>query len=334
MRIVIAHSRLNTLGGGERCVLELLRGLSAGHEVVLWAGDYDAARTFPDLAAFPRVDVPARGWLTWTPPPSNVVVANSFGAELLAIRHPRTVCYLHTLRSVYLRHAHRPDLLLRRGLDAAALCRAAAVATNSAYTAERAAARYHRSVEVIPPGVDSAFFALPERAGSYALYVGRLAEEKGVERLLRWSADLDLDLRIVGEGEAAYVAHLRSLAGPSVRFLGGLTGAALLDAYQGARMLVFLPRDEEFGIAVLEAMAAGKPVIASRDGALTELVEPDRTGVLVATAAEFQNAARRLLADDALCLRLGARARERAGMYTWERFVRNIERLCLAASER
>lgn len=329
MRIVVAHSRLNSLGGGERCVLELARGLSARHDVIIWAGAYDAAATYPELAAFPRVDVPAHGWLTWSPRTGDAVVTNSFGAHLLALRHPRTTCYIHTLRSEYLRHAGRPDLLARRALDAAAIHGARAVATNSTYTAARAGERYHRRIEVVPPGVDSAFFELPLSAGAYVLYAGRLAPEKGVERLLRWSAPLDLDLRIAGAGNADYVDYLRTLAGPRVRFLGGLTGQALLDAYRQARFVVFLPHEEEFGLTVLEAKAAGKPVVAAPEGGLPELVRPNETGYLVSDADQYRAATRRLIADDALCLRLGARAREQARAYTWDRFSRGIERLCL-----
>ncbi len=329
MRIVVAHSRLNSLGGGERCVLELAKGLSVRHEVVLWAGAYDAPATYPELSGFPRVDVPVRGWLTWTPHSADAVVTNSFAANLLALRHPRTLCYLHTLRSEYLRRGGRLDLLARRGLDVVAVRRAYAVATNSDYTATRASERYHRSIEVVAPGVDSAFFKLPVHAGEYALYVGRIAPEKGVERLLRWSAPLDMDLWIVGDGKPEYVAVLRSLAGPRVRFLGGLTGQALLDAYCQARMVVFLPYEEEFGLAALEAMAAGKPVIASREGGLLELVNQYETGIFVTNQDDYHHAVNQLISDDTLCLRLGALAREQASAYTWDRFTRGIERLCL-----
>lgn len=332
MRIVVAHSRLNTLGGGERCVLELLKGLSARHDVLLWAGAYDPEHTYPELAGFPRVDVAPYRWLAGKAPAADAVITNSFGSHLLALRHPRAVCYLHTLRSVYLRRAGRPDLLVRRALDNAAITHAFAVATSGAYTADRAAARYRRRVDIIPPGVDSSFFAMPPHVGGYALYVGRLAPEKGVERLLTWSAALDLDLRMAGEGAADYVAHLRALAGPRVRFLGGLTGGALLNTYNQARFVVFLPHEEEFGLSALEAMAAGKPVVASREGGLAELVAADTTGLFVASADEFRHAVQRLLADDTLCMRLGERGRVKAQAYTWDRFTSGIERLCQSAS--
>lgn len=328
MRIVIAHARLNTFGGGERATLELLRRLSNKHDVVLWTGRYQPQSTYPELASYPRRDLSPAEWLL-TKPDAGAVVSQTFGSHLLALRHPHTICYLHTLRSIYLRGGRRPDLAARRLLDAAAIHRASAVLANSVYTADRATERYGRQIEVLPPGVDSSFFEAPLSVGSYALYVGRLAPEKGVERLLRWSADLPVDLELVGDGETAYLAHLRRLAGPRVHFRGSLAGVALADAYARSRFLAFLPHEEEFGLAALEALAAAKPVIAIYEGALPELVRDGETGILVSDRNQFTTAAHALLTDDALCLRLGRRCREVARSYTWDRFAGRIEELCL-----
>lgn len=327
MHIAVAHSRLTTLGGGERATLELLRRLSRRHEVVLWTSHYAPAETYDALRDFPRVTVPPGGWLSRRPAAS-AVVSHSFGAHLLALRHPAVIAYLHTLRSPYLRPSVRPDLFARRWLDRAALRRAAAVLANSAYTAAEAERRYRRPTEVVPLGVDESFFALPLAAGDYALYAGRLAPEKGVVRLLDWSRDLPLDLVIAGTGHPAYVRHLRALAGPRVRFAGPLRDDALGAAYAGARFLAFTPHAEELGLVALEAMAAGKPVLAVAEGGLPELIADGHTGLLVRDRAEFAAAARRLCEDDALCLRLGSAAREVARTYTWDRYAARIEQLC------
>ncbi|HEX6796757.1 MAG TPA: glycosyltransferase family 4 protein [Ktedonobacterales bacterium] len=327
MRLVVAHSRLTSRGGGERVTLELLRRLGARHEVMLWTGRFDPTATYAELAAFPRVELRSWEWLARRPN-AGAVIANSFGASLLALRHPGTICYLHTLRSTYLLGGSRPDLAARRLLDRRALGRAAALVTNSAYTAAGAEQRYRRPVEVVPPGVDDAWLALPPRIGSYALYAGRLAPEKGIERLLAWSADLPLDVLIAGAGAPEYERRLRALAGPRGRFAGPLAGQALLDAYAGARFLALLPDAEEFGLAALEAMAASKPVVAFAGGGLPELVRHEQTGLLVRDAAGFADAARRLLASDELTARLGAAGREAAREYTWDRFARRIEEIC------
>lgn len=324
MRIVVAHSRLNTFGGGERVTLELLRRLSARHDVILWAGSYRASATYDELAAFGRRDLAPWEWVVATPD-ADAVLAQTFGANLLALRHPATLCYLHTLRSAYLRPSLRPDLLARRALDTRSMRRAGALAANSAYTAGRASHRIGRPVEPIPCGVDGALARLPLAPGSYALYVGRIAPEKGIERLLRWSAGLPLDLLLAGAGEPAYVAAMHRLAGPRVRWAGPLQGAELRAAYAGARMLAFLPLEEEFGLAVLEAMAAGKPVVAVSEGGLPELVRDGVTGWLVADSEAYAAAMRQLLADDALCLRMGQAGRDVAARYTWDAMVAHIE---------
>ena len=327
MRIVIAHSRLTGLGGGERCTLELLRYLAKDHEVTLWTGRQALDDTYSELAAYPRRELSPAEWLT-ARPAADVVVAQSYGAYLLALRHPRVICYLHTMRSRYLIGGNRPDLVARRWLDHRALRRASRLLTNSHFTASLAERRYGRIVEVIPPGVDEILLDQPARVGDYALYVGRLAPEKGLERLLAWSRGLREPLRIVGDGQPDYVRHLRSLAAPQVEFVGPLTGIALIRAYAGCRFFTFTPHAEEFGMAALEAMAAAKPVIASAEGGTPELVHDGVTGFLVRSAAEFAHAAERLEADDALCQRMGQAGRDVARAYTWDGFASRIEVFC------
>lgn len=346
LRLIVAHSRLSTLGGGERATLALLDGLSARHDVALWASGYRPAATYPGLISYPRRDLLPPAWLLASPD-ADVVVAQTFGAGLLALRFPHVVRVVHTLRSQYLagplpnpspargrgaHGGHRPDLALRRLLDRESMRQAAALVANSAYTAREVERRYGRGAEIIPPGVEPAYFEIPETIGDYALFVGRLAPEKGLERLLAWHQAVDYPLVLVGRGSPAYEARLRGLAGPGVRFAGALTGEALRAMYARARYLTFLPHAEEFGMAALEAMAAGKPVIAAHEGGLPELVANGVTGSLVSSPEEYAMAATRLIGDDALALRLGRAGRERARPYTWDRYAARIEAICRAVA--
>jgi glycosyltransferase involved in cell wall biosynthesis len=331
MRIIIAHSHLNTFGGGERAALELIRRLSLRHDVTLWVGNYAPTRTFGEFKDVPRRDISTLGWLTAVPR-ADAIVTHTFGANLLALRHPHTICYLHSMRSIYARGGRRPDLALRRAAERRALRQASAVLTNSVYSAKQVQQLYGLRPDVLPLGADEALLALPPRLGSYALYVGRLAPEKGLERLLVWSHDLPIDLKIVGSGELGYMSYLRSLAGPRVSFCGALTGPDLAAAYAGCRYFVFLPHAEEFGLAALDAFAASKPVIAAREGGLIDLVRDGENGFLVGTAEEFAQASTRLIADDALCLRMSARAHEDAQTYSWDTYARAIEELCSSSN--
>src|SRR5947208_16446948 len=115
MRMVLAHSRANTFGGGERAVLELGRGLMSRHEVRLLLGGFDSRRTYPELASLPHTRFGRLQWLS-ARVSGDAIVANSFGANLLALRNGSRVAYwVHSTRSIFLQPgARRADLVLRR----------------------------------------------------------------------------------------------------------------------------------------------------------------------------------------------------------------------------
>ncbi len=164
MRIALAHTRLTTFGGGERATLELARHLSARHAVTIWTSAYTPDHTFAEMARFPmRVTSPA----AWEAQPldADVIVAQNFGARLLALRSRRVLTYIHTMRSRYLQGGARPDLAARRTLDRIAVRRAACLLTNSAFTAARATAAYGRTPEVVPLGADETYFHLEPAPG-------------------------------------------------------------------------------------------------------------------------------------------------------------------------
>lgn len=120
--------------------------------------------------------------------------------------------------------------------------------------------------------------------GSYALYVGRLSEEKGLRTLLRAWAHFknSIPLRIVGDGplraELESCAVRNSLS--SVVFLGRLSRQETQDAIKGALFLI-LPSEcyENFPMTIVEALAAGTPVVCSRLGAMEEIVKHEYTGL-------------------------------------------------------
>jgi glycosyltransferase involved in cell wall biosynthesis len=120
--------------------------------------------------------------------------------------------------------------------------------------------------------------------GSYALYTGRLSQEKGVPTLLRAMEGLDIPLRIVGDGPlrgALEEQALRNGLGERVSFAGYRTGDDLAREYRNAAFLV-IPSEwyENAPMSILEAFAHGKPVIGADIGGIPELVEPGQTGFL------------------------------------------------------
>lgn len=148
-------------------------------------------------------------------------------------------------------------------------------------------------------------------AGGAFVYVGRLTREKGVDTLLRaWG---DAAFEIVGDGEER--ENLEGLAPPSVRFLGPVAAGRVTELLADARALLIPSRSEGLPRVVVEAFAAGVPVVASRVGGLPELVKDGVNGLLVEVDdEEGWRGAIRTLGLDAESERLGAGALE-----TWER---------------
>jgi glycosyltransferase involved in cell wall biosynthesis len=120
--------------------------------------------------------------------------------------------------------------------------------------------------------------------GDYALFVGRLAKEKGFGTLLEaWqSLRCDLPLWVVGDGPERRQFEQRARDNSlRVRFLGQLDRREVLRITKASRFLVFPSLCyETFGMAIIEAYACGVPVIASRHGAMREIVEDGVTGLL------------------------------------------------------
>lgn len=150
--------------------------------------------------------------------------------------------------------------------------------------------------------------------GGYALYVGRLTEEKGVRTLIEaWRALGGLELIVVGDG--ALDAELRACArGLAVRFLGRQPRARVSELMAEAALLV-IPSQcyEGFPRVFVEALAAGTPVVASRLGGLAELVRENEDGVLFESgdAGALGAAVRQLTQDTDKLLRMRASARRR-----------------------
>lgn len=138
-------------------------------------------------------------------------------------------------------------------------------------------------IRVIPHGVE-----LPPRSvhprGEQFLFVGRLKSEKGCDLLLEAATKAPaMSIFIIGTGpdEEKMKAFVRDHGLTNVRFLGALPHERVLEEMRRARAVVAPSRTlEPFGLAALEALAAGAPVIAARIGALPEIVADQQTGLL------------------------------------------------------
>jgi glycogen(starch) synthase len=208
--------------------------------------------------------------------------------------------------------------------------RAAAVVANSRGLRELGETfEPHVPIQVISNGVNLDRFHATQRdwVRPRLLFVGRIVYQKGLDLLLNALGelkDLDWDLTLVGDGPRLHrlqeQAHLLGIAS-KLSFVGWQTREQLPVAYAAANLFVYPSRHEGMPNAVLEAMASGLPVLATRIAGNEELVT-EATGILVppADATALRSALEQLLPDAVLRQRLGDAARKRvAAGYSWRR---------------
>jgi glycosyltransferase involved in cell wall biosynthesis len=148
---------------------------------------------------------------------------------------------------------------------------------NSEETQRRIQKFYRRESVVINPPVSISPKPPTNKERDYYLYVNRLALAKHPELAVQAANELKLPLKIVGAG--AMEAHLKSIAGSTIEFLGAVRDEQLHELYSGAKALLYPVEDEDFGIVPIEAMGHGVPVIAHRSGGPMETVVQGKTGV-------------------------------------------------------
>lgn len=194
---------------------------------------------------------------------------------------------------------------------------------------------------IIPNGVDYARFAtpyppLPDFADGRptVLFVGRLEKRKGLKYLLRaWGyvrrQFKDARLIVVGEGRPrkSYERYVARQGWEEVVFTGYVSDSELPRYFQACDIFCAPSTGQEsFGMVLLEAMAAGRAVVASRIPGYDEVVTHDVDGLLVEpkSEAELATALVRLLADPAKREELGRRGQQKAFEYRWERVAEQV----------
>lgn len=196
-------------------------------------------------------------------------------------------------------------------------------------------------IRVVVPGVDRAPAAIGARdPGPRLLFVATLTPRKGHDLLLRALKDLaslPWQLHCVGSlgRDRRWSTQMRRLTrdlglDSRVTFTGALDDASLVEEYRQADLFVFPSRFEGYGMVAAEALAHGLPIVATRTGALPDLVPPE-VGVLVPPEdpKALGGVLERLLADEGLRRRLAAGSRV-AGMRlpTWSQAARTFAAAC------
>lgn len=305
MKVALVHDYLNQMGGAERVVLAL-------HELFpdapLYTSIYDPNRVDPAfqhmdirtsfMQKFPFIMKHHQPYLPFYPSAMenldlrgyDLVLSSSSAFGKGVIVKPGTVhiCYCHTpMRWCWNYHEYvereRLGGMARRMLplmmtrlrmwDQTSAARVDHFIANSPVIAERIQKYYRREAQVIPPPVEASRFLFdPTRQlGDYLLILGRFVPYKRFDLAIQACNQLRLPLVVIGKGRDE--KRLKAMAGPTIRFLGGLADTEVLEYFARCRAFLF-PGEEDFGITPLEAQASGRPVIAyGAGGALSSVIE-------------------------------------------------------------
>jgi len=203
------------------------------------------------------------------------------------------------------------------------------VVANSKYMAEYLQKIYKLpDIEVVYPGVTlERTIELPQ-AGNIVLAIGQLWRHKRTRLIIEAIRQVEgVQLYIVGSGpEKQRLMTVAKRMGVSDRvfFLHGLDNHEVQILLARCLCVVFAPIREPFGIVALEALAAGKPLVAVNEGGFCEVVDEECAFLVPPLPAEIAGRIRRLQEDRGLALRMGAHGREVARNFTWDRTAAEI----------
>lgn len=327
MKLALVHDHLIQEGGAEK-VLRVFQDMYPGSPTYTLL--YDPARVDPSFASRDirtsfLQDVPfGRRKYRWLLPfmPAatehydlsgyDVVLSSSSAFAKGVLTRPGTVhlCYCHTPTRYLWSDARSyveelpanravkallPLLLHRlRIWDRMAADRVDLFIANSRTVAERIRKYYGRDSEVVYPPVETAMFSAADGPGEFYLAGGRLVPYKRFDLVIEAFNRLGLPLVIFGDGplHGDFVRKAR----PNIRFAGRVSDEKKAELYR--RAIAFInPQEEDFGITAVEAMAAGRPVIAFRKGGAVETVIEGLTGTFF-EEQEWQELAATILRFD------------------------------------
>ncbi len=309
MKVALVHDWLNGMRGGEK-VLEGLCSLYP--EADLYTLLYDRSKLSPTITShkvftsfiqrLPGAKKFYRHYLPLFPSAIEqfdlrayeLVISTSHCVAKGVLTAPGTLhlCYCHTpMRYAWEQyHEYFPSAKMNwlqklvvpaamtglRQWDVVSSQRVDRFFANSRHVAKRIKKYYGREAQVVHPPVEGGRFYISDQPKTYYLVVSAMVPYKRLDRAVRAFNQLKKPLVMVGHGPE--MKALKKMAGPTITFVPKCDDQALTDYYANCKAFIF-PGEEDFGITPLEAMAAGRPVIALGQGGALETVVPGKTGL-------------------------------------------------------
>ena len=202
------------------------------------------------------------------------------------------------------------------------------IIVNSEETKRRVKKFYRRDSTVIYPPV-----SIPKQitnnksqiTNNHYITISRLTKAKHIDLLIQAANEMKFKLKIIGTGRDE--EYLKSIAGPAVEFLGNVLDSDFPKFLGNAKAFLFASRDEEFGIAPVEAMGYGTPVIAYKSGGLIETVHDGTNGYLfdeLSADSLIQKIKQLEKLNNQEMLEMRKNARRESEKYSEERFRKEI----------
>ncbi len=214
-----------------------------------------------------------------------VISSSSFGlANTVITRSVPHIQYIHSYpKNLYdsseklIFQKFFPYHLFLRKIYEEAIHSSPFILTNSRHMKSLLKKMFNITSKVIYPPVNISNNPPMIKSRDYFLYIGRLDKTKSIDLSIMACNKLKLPLKIIGEGPD--LNRLRRMSGPTIEFLGFIPDRQLRKYYEKTIAFLFCAKNEDFGIAPLEALANGVPVIAYYGGGLKETIQNYKTGI-------------------------------------------------------
>jgi glycosyltransferase involved in cell wall biosynthesis len=327
-------------GGAELLVRQLVselrrRGVASDRVSVPFKW-YPKDEILPHAAAWRMLDLTESNGR-----PIDLVITTKFPTYFA--RHPKKVCWLvHQHRAVYELCATEYSDFAHEEIDVGLRDRIMALdeqmlgECEALYTISRTVtARLQKynglaSIPLYHPPMLAPKLT-PGVHGNYVLSVARLERNKRVDLAVRAMAHLPRHLQLVVVGEGSHQALIEQVASDldvrdRIRFAGAVVDDELVALYRDALCLVYVPYDEDYGLATLEGFLSGKPVVTARDsGGTLEFVRDGENGFVVdPDPTAIADAVARLDADRSRAASLGAAGRDLAAAISWDTVIERL----------